>query len=151
MKGKYVFSPKKGPFGSTTTFAAEAKRRYPRSNRKMREREKTENKSSNAIAAQAARGCSWPCWRQHVVKSNPAQNRPNSKHQDEIVSPRFNDAVSAYSGCLSQPMRPRSSLRSLCPGRLTPELLACRLMPDRRSQLLKSSASTPTSSSRASS
>lgn len=51
------------------------------------------------------------------------------------------------STCFSQPMRPSNSLRSLWPGKLTPEVVAPRLTPVRRSHPFKSIASTPTSSS----
>lgn len=54
----------------------------------------------------------------------------------------------AQSICFSQPMRFSSSLRSLCPGRLTAVVLEDDLLtPLRRSQFFKSISSTPTSSS----
>ena len=56
-----------------------------------------------------------------------------------------------YSTCFSHPMRPSNSFRSLCPGRLTPELIPlCLFARFLRSQLVKLIPSTPTSSSTAS-
>lgn len=76
-------------------------------------------------------------------------NRPTSSQQMELSMFEGWEAwLMAQSTCFSQPMRPSSSLRSLCPGRLTPVALDDVLFtPVLRSQFLKSSSSTPTSSS----
>jgi len=99
------------------------------------------------------RGPSSPstCHSNAQVKQNDKTDQSNQKSKTPAHRKQASRQGSPklQSTCFSQPMRPRSSLRSLWPGRLTPVAAdePCLLTPALLSQFFRLISSAPTSSS----